>query len=365
MIGTIIGVGIFSVPAVMNAVGVVPAVAIAVLLLFIQVCNHLLYTEIVIACKEQKRLPGLVQKYIGDNAYRATTVAVMLQSWGAMTAYVLVGGVFLQTLVGAAFPGVSLQMFQLGYGVVIAAIVFFGLQWISRLGLVTVIGLVTALIVLLTGSAVHWQPVPLITDFSLKELFLVYGVLLFSFSGAPAIPEMEEIVGKSTRALRVSVVVGTVIAASLITVFGVMVWGASTMGVSDDAVSGLSKSVGPWIGTVGSLLGLLSVTTAFMTIAVNTKEMFLYDVKLSHTYAWLLAILAPLIVAVSGAANVVGVISFSGALFGGATAIMVCILYLVVMKKTQQNKKLLRFPRILTYTVMAILLIGALGKLLI
>jgi amino acid permease len=161
------------------------------------------------------------------------------------------------------------------------------------------------------------------------------------------------------------VVVGTVIAASLITVFGVMVWGASTMGVSEDAVSGLSKSVGPWIGTVGSLLGLLSVTTAFMTIAVNTKEMFVYDVRLKHTSAWLLAMLVPLLIALSGVANVISVISFSGALFGGVTAIMICILYLVAMKKTQQSKKLLRFPRVLTYTVMIILLIGALGKLLI
>lgn len=365
MIGTIIGVGIFSVPAVMSAVGVVPAIGIAVLLLLIQICNHLFYTEVVIACKEQKRLPGLVQKYIGTNAYRVTTVVVALQSWGAMTAYVLVGGVFLHTLIGNIFPSANTQMFQLGYGAIIAAIVFVGLRWVSRLGLVTVFGLITALIVLLTGSAAHWQPIPLLTDFSLNQLFLVYGVLLFSFSGAPAIPEMEEIVGTNTRVFRTSVVVGTIIAATLITVFGVMVWGASTMGVSADAVSGLSKSVGPWIGTIGSLLGLLSVSTAFMTIAVNTKEMFLYDVKLRHTSAWLLTVLAPLIVAASGAANVVGVISFSGALFGGATAIMICYLYLVVMKKTQQSKKLLRFPQVLTYMVMVILLIGALGRLLI
>ena len=85
------------------------------------------------------------------------------------------------------------------------------------------------------------------------------------------------------------------------------------------------------------LLGLLSITTAFLANAEATKEVYVWDFGVPKFLAWLLACGLPLVCYWFGLTNLTQVISLTGALVGGVLG-MVAI-WLAVKARQQPEKK--------------------------
>jgi len=61
MIGTIIGVGMFSVPFVVYKSGIILFLGFILVLGFIQYYMHLIYAEIFLSTKKRHRVPGYIE----------------------------------------------------------------------------------------------------------------------------------------------------------------------------------------------------------------------------------------------------------------------------------------------------------------
>ncbi len=358
LVGTIIGVGIFGVPYAISRVGVVPALIFFLVLGGIQLLQHFYLVEAAMVCPDKLRLPGLVGRYVGPRARWIAAVANLLGLWAGMIAYIIVGGKVLAVLLQPLLGG-SDYHYQIGWAVIGSALVYFSLKVISRLGLVTVTALIAAFLLIFARAAPAVRLDNLLA-FNIQDLFLPYGVLLFSLSGYPAILEMEDILEGKHQHYRRAVVVGTLVGALLTITFGLVVYGVTGAATTEDAVTGLQNVLGGNIAKLAALLGFVAIMNCYLRIGVNMRHTLQYDFKLRRLPAWLLTVGIPVGVFLIGSRSFVSMISFSGAVFGGITAILITLLYISITKRKLMKEKPLGVPLPWAYASIVILAGGAL-----
>jgi tyrosine-specific transport protein len=357
LVGAIIGVGVFGLPYALAQVGVGLGLLYFLALGGIQVLQHLFYAEAAIASDTPLRLVGLVERYLGPRAKHVASVATVLGFWGGMLAYIIVGGMFLHGLLAPLLGG-SVFAYQVGWALAGAGIVYFGLNIVARVDLIATVGLIGALLLILGLSAPHVEPAHL-PWYVGKDLFLPYGVILFSLSGLPVIPEMEDIFQGRHGQYRRSIVLGTLVAAALTALFGFVVWGLTGEATTSDAVVGITSVLGPGIGVVVGVFGFLAIATSFFPTALSLQSTFEYDYKLPHSIAWFLTGGVPFAVFLLGITDFVQIISFSGAVFGGITAVLVALLYIAVTKQGAVKETKLGVPLWIAYVSIGVLVLGA------
>ncbi|MBI4458241.1 hypothetical protein HY633_04725 [Candidatus Uhrbacteria bacterium] len=331
LVGTIIGVGIFAVPYALDRVGVTVGAVYFLLLGGIQLLQHLFYAETAIATAEKHRLVGLVERHLGKNSRHLASISSIFGFWGAMIAYILVGGVFLHTLLAGQLGGQPWH-YQLAWAVLGGLVIVRGLDFVSKVEFWMTIGLLATMGMIIGLGLPHVRP----ANFhfvAMGDFFLPYGIILFALNGLSAIPSMEEIVGGDRNAFRLSVVYGSLIATAMTALFGFVVWGVTGRATTEDAVAGLRLALGPDITMIAALFGFLAVATSYFTTALNLRETFEYDYKIRALPAWLMAAGVPLIVFLLGAESFIGIISFTGAVFGGIVAVLIAVMYIAVAKR--------------------------------
>lgn len=359
LIGTIIGVGIFGVPYALSRVGLALAVGYFVALTAVQLLQHLFYAEAAIACPDKLRLVGLVERYLGRRGKALAAVSIVFGYWGGLLAYMIVGGTFLHVLLSPYLGGQEFH-YQVVWSLLAAALVRFGLDVIAKINAVGTFGLLGALALIFGLGASHVRPENLAVLWTGNDLFLPYGVILFSLSGLPAILEMEDILKGKHAHYRRAIVVGTLAAAALTAGFGFLVWGITGQATTSAGVDGLKLLLGNGIATIAAVFGFFAVATSFFATAINLQGTFQYDYKLGKTSAWLLTGGVPFAVFLLGAKDFVSIVGFTGAVFGGITAALVALLYVAVTTKGLTKANPLGVPTWVAYVTIAFLSVGAL-----
>jgi tyrosine-specific transport protein len=97
LLGTIIGVGIFGLPFVAMKAGFLVMVTYLFIISGVIFLIHFLYGEIVLATEEKYRLPGYVEKYLGFKWKNFSFMVIAIGLWGALLAYLIIGGEFLSS----------------------------------------------------------------------------------------------------------------------------------------------------------------------------------------------------------------------------------------------------------------------------
>ncbi len=326
LVGTIIGAGIFAVPYVMSRAGVGMGLIYILVMGIVIMFLHLYFGEIILAIRAKHRLPGFAGVIFGPLGKRLGAVLGIFGGWLGIIAYLILGGIFLSMLLQPFFGG-QLLIYQLIFALLGALIVGRGLR---RMGSSEIIFssllVIIILFLLLAGvpqiefsNLLTWRPV---------YFFLPYGVIVFSLSGLAVIPELEDLLAREARArLRGVIIAGTVIAAILTGLFGLVVVGVSGEATSPDAISGLAASLGPWVIVGGGIFGFLAIITSYLTFLMNQLETFVIDYHRSRLGAWLLALGVPLALFLAGAKDFIQIIGLAGGFFGGLTALLLVAMY--------------------------------------
>jgi tyrosine-specific transport protein len=362
LVGTVIGVGIFGVPYAMSQVGLAIAILYVVVLGSIQILQSLFYAEAAMAVEEKIRLVGLARKFLGKKAGHLAAAAAVLGFWGGLIAYILVGGTFLHVLL-SPFIGGELFHYQAVWGIIGAAIIYFGLGFVEKIDFISTVLLGVALLLIVGFAAPHVRLDSFMAYIPNADLFLPYGVILFSLSGLSAIPEMEDVMKGKHKGFRKAIIIGMLIAISLTVLFGLAVYGVSGSGTTEDAISGLQMIIGGWISSFAAMFGFLAVATSYFVIGLNLRSTFEYDYKMHVVPAWLLAVGVPLAVVLLGAKDFITIVGFSGAVFGGVTAVMVAMLYIAVSKKDLLKSKRLGVPLLWANITIVVMSLGALYEM--
>lgn len=357
VIGSTIGVGIFSIPYTIAQSGYFIGLAWILGVALMNLTVLLMYAEVIMFTPGHSRLTGLVRRYLGPGWGPVAGTLAFLNCWGAMLTYIVVGGIFLKSILGTILP-MSATVYQLCFAGVLSAILFGGLGLVSVVERYLVWALFTILLVLIVVGMPHMEVASLFAPGVPGAWFLPFGPLLFAFSSFAAIPEAASILSEDRARLRTTILT----ACGFITLFyiafattTVMISGGNT---SVEAIQGLASVIGSWFLIAGSLMGLVCVSTSFITLGVALVDALVYDFRIRYIPAWALACFVPIILFLLGARDLLQVISITGGVFGGSVVLFILATYTKARHDICMPKRCLSIPRYIVWILAGIYMTG-------
>lgn len=330
--GTIIGVGLFALPYVALKVGFWVILSYFLVLGALVILIHSFFGELALKTPDFKRLPGFAKIYFGDWGEKAAFTSTILGIFGAILAYLIVGGEFLTELLSPILGGNSL-IYTLFYFVIGAALIFFGIKAIAK---IEFWGLVLFFIILF---ALFFRGESFITignlfpspDFS--YIFLPYGIILFSLWGATLIPEIEEILGGQKKMILKIIPAAILIPIIVYLFFIYLILGITGPQTTESALTGLKNVLGDGIVSLALFLGVLTTFTSFIALGLTLKKVFWYDLKIGKNLAWAITCFLPLILFLIGIKSFIPVISFVGGVMLGIDGTLILLMYRKIKPK--------------------------------
>ena len=345
--GTIIGVGLFSLPYITSKVGVFVILGYLLILGVIAIIIHSFFGEIALKTPDFLRLPGFAKIYLGDLGKRAALISTILGLFGAILAYLIIGGEFLGSLLKPVFGGSS-SIYTLFYFALGAGLIYFGIKAISK---VEFWGLILFFIILIL-IFFRGQPFLRIENLLLIPepgfLFLPYGAVLFSLWGAALIPEVEEMLKENKKLLRKIIPIAILIPILVYLFFIFLILGITRPQTTESALIGLRNVLGDGIVSLALLFGLLTTFTSFIALGLTLKKVFWYDLKIGRNLAWAITCFIPLFLFLIGFQSFINVISVVGGVMIGIEAILILLMY---RKVFPGKNKFLIFPLALIFLV--------------
>ncbi len=345
--GTIIGAGLFALPHITMQVGFKVVLFYLLFLGLISICVHHFFGELALKTEDNKRLPGFAEEHLGKRARNIALFSNSLGLLGAVLAYTILGGQFLNGLLEPTLGG-SITIYTLIYFGIGSAFVFFGIKAIEKVEFLGVVGFVMVLILILVRG---WPEINMETFLELGEgirgdLFLPYGVVLFSLWGAALIPEMEEMLKGQKEKLKKAIPLGILIPIITYIVFIMIVVGITGVNTSDEAILGLMSYLDNGVVGLAVIFGLLATFTSFVALALTLKKILWYDLGFSEKLSWAIITFVPLTLFLLGIDNYIYVISFIGAMLLAIDAILITVMY---QKYKPSKYKILTYPIILIF----------------
>ncbi|HWR00049.1 MAG TPA: aromatic amino acid transport family protein [Candidatus Methylomirabilis sp.] len=331
LIGTIIGAGVFGVPAMIGAWGVIPATFGFVLLTFVVLATHLLYAEAVLRYHPAARLSGFADHWLGPAGGAAAGLVQTLQIFGSNLAYLILGGEFLAVLAGALGIHIPVLAWQVAFWAIGSVTILVGLSWMTKVE-AFLTWILVAIMILIIGALAGRMDAAVILSVPARWSFEPYGVFLFSLFGLTVIPEMEDIVKERRDDMMKAVMRGTLGAAALTYVFGVTAWLASsgTLGRGPTDVIALL----PYAFTIAvPLFGFLAVVTSYLTTAYDLGSMFRLDFHFAAPLAWAVSLGVPLALLFLTERDFLSTIGLVGSIFGATTGVIAVLIGRAALRK--------------------------------
>lgn len=357
LIGTIIGVGIFGVPYVVARSGALFGAAHFVVMTAVLLFVHLSFGELTLRTKAHHRLVGYAERYFGPWGKGIAALAGIAGIYGALLAYIIIGGSFLHQLLGPTLGGTP-WLYSVAFSAVGVIAIAFGLRMIEELEfiLTAFLFIAMALIFIVGAQRVnteHWNTV------YLSNALLPYGAILFSLGGASAIAEIRDILRGRERLLARAITWGTLIAAALTALFVFIVVGVSGSATTPEAIAGLAPTLGRSIVLLGAILGILAIATSFLSLGLYIDEVFRFDFRYSKPMALLLGVVVPIVIFLIGQPEFTKVIIVTGGIFGGLDGIIILLTALRARRTgDRQPEFTLRVPAVVHWIVALMFLAG-------
>lgn len=321
VIGTIIGAGLFGLPAMFARLGLWYGSLLFVGMSAVVLVTHLLLVELTLAEKIQRRMPGFVARWLGPWGGRVAGIVYPAQIIGADIAYILLGGAFLD--LAARQFGIAIHpiLWQWLFWVVMAYIVYRNLAFVAKVEAWATWLLLAALLsltLLITPHAVQMVP-----DLQVGSWVLGFGIILFALTGFTVIPEAVELVGRNRKLAWLAVSAGTLFSAVVSWFFGVRMYEA-TGGVLTDALAYISVIPPTWLWLL-PVFGFLAVATSFITCTEDFQASLMYDLGWDERAAWGVVVGAPLAISMVLKQEFIAIASFVGAVFVGTSGLLIAL----------------------------------------
>lgn len=328
-LGTVIGVGIFSLPFVAMKAGFFIAALYLFAMTFVSYKIHGFYADIALSTGGKHRLPGYAGKYLGPE-WKAISFAVIAMSFVcALLAYLIVGGQFLYGALSSYFGG-SQVFYLLLFFILGSFLIFREIRMISKMELALLIVIITILVLIFASSLFHIRNSNF-SGFDASYFFLPYGAIVFSLWGASVVPELKEMsAGKAI--LKKTIFWGVIISSLSYLLFIIAVLGVSGKSTSAEAISGLQPFLSPWVIKASLIFGFLCCFTSYITIGLTLKRSLEYDFRVPKLISWSLTAFVPLLLYFLGAREFIKIIGFAGTIAIGLEALLIIFIYRACFK---------------------------------
>lgn len=354
--GTIIGAGVLGIPYVMAQAGFLTGLLALIFLGAVILTVNLCVGEITLRTRERHQLTGYVATYLGPGGRWTMTVAMVVANYGALMAYLIAEGSSLAALFGG-----NPWIWSAGFFIVGSLIVYRGLMAVGVSELVLSTAKFTAFFtVVLLALFSNVFTADNLAGFDATKLFVPYGVMLFAFLGAIAIPEMRQELSKHPRDLKKSIILGSVIPLLVYAVFGLAIVGVTGLNTTEIANVGIGSALGLSALIAANLFAILSMATAFIAIALGLKQMYELDYQFRPIFAFGATMLLPPLLILAGIQSFIMILGVSGAVAGGLEGTLLILTYW--KSRTRGNRTpeyKLRLPMPALILLIAVFVLGA------
>jgi len=363
LIGTTVGAGIFGIPYAIVKSGIIPGFFYFIVLGGTVMFLHLFLGEIVLRTEGKHRLIGYAQKYLGKREKLFVTFSTIFGIIGSLLAYIIIGGNFLK-IICASWLNIDSFYFSLFLGVALSLFIFRGIKLIAPAELLTNILFfsIIFIIFLFALPKVNFQN---FTLFNPKYIFLPYGILLFSFVGWTAIPEINDIfkAPKDKKNYKKIIILASIIVVILYSLFALTIIGISGKSTTEEALLGLEPFLGPKVILLGALFGLIVISDSILVLALYLRNALIYDYNLSKNLSFLISCGAPLILFLIGFRSFIETIGLIGTVIGALEGIAIILIFRKAKKLGDRKPEYnLKIPSLLMYLFVLIFIIGTISQ---
>lgn len=350
LVGMIVGAGIFGLPYVALKSGFLVTVFYLVFFGALMLLMHLVFGEIVLRTREKHRLPGYTKMYLGSKTTAFAVIIDTVGKFGAMLIYILLGGQFLALVFGNLL-NIPVGGYVAIFWVIFSIGVIMGLKTVERSELWLDVLLVLALAFIAFVSFPKMQLLNL-GGGGLQHFFFPYGIVLFSYAGLAAVPEIRDILKLETFSLKKVINFGVIISGVLFLIFTAVILGVSGAETTEDALSGLRQFLGPKIVLPVAIFGITSLASSFLALGIYLKDLFRLDLGFKRKRAGLIVVAIPFLAYILGFTNFIELLGFVGAVTGGLGSILILLVYRAAQKKGDREPEYkLALSPFLIYTI--------------
>ena len=326
LIGTMVGVGVFGIPFTFAKAGFWVGTLFLVAIAGITILFNLIFAEIVLRTEGKHQLVGYTNIYLGPWFKRIVLFTNLLGIYGALLAYIIVAGDFLNNILSQFFY-LQPTAYSFIFFAFIAAILPFGFRTIAWVEF-SLTSLFIVVIFIISGFGVpNIQWPNLITSGDPHFWFLPYGVLLFAFAGLTSIPIQREVIRGKEHRMKPSILYAVFLVGILYLLFAFIVVGVSGDVTSPDALAGLFDFLGTKVVILGSLLGVLTISTSSLMLGTALRDIFRLDYGLNKRWSWFLVVVPPILMFIGGLRTFIDVIGLVGSVAIGIESAILVFVY--------------------------------------
>ncbi len=357
LIGTMVGVGIFGIPFSFAKAGFWIGFGFLLLTGAMTVIFNLLFAEVVLRTEGKHQLVGYTDIYLGPFFKRVVLLTNLVGIYGALLAYIIIAGEFLKNIFSQFF-----YLSPLSYNVIFffaaSVLLPFGFRTIAWVEFFLTALFIGVVFIIFGAGAPQIQLANLATGESFFW-FLPYGVLLFAFAGLTSIPIQREVLRGQEHQFKKSILLAVTLVGALYLLFAFTVVGVSGEVTTPDALSGLFEFLGEKVILLGSLFGVLAITTSYLMLGTALRDIFRLDYSIRRIPAVLLVVLPPFILFLGGLRMFIDVISLVGSVAIGLESI---VLLFVFRKAKRDGSRVpeytLHLPSWLVYLLILLFSLG-------
>lgn len=364
LVGSTVGVGLYAIPLTFVKASFVIGLIFMAVMVGLTLLTNLLYGEVVLRTHQRHQFVGYVNKYLGKWAKRFNLFVFWLSVYGALVGIIIISGDFLSNIFSFYFS-FSPVIFSTIFIIFAAVLVLAGLRTVYHFDFLMMLVFtgIVAFIGLMGASSIEWDNY----HFEITEFwFLPFGVILFAMNSLTGVPMMREVLVGREGDLKKAIVYGTLLPAVLYLIFTFVVVGISGDVTSPDAISGLYGFLGNKILIVGSIFGFVTSTTIFINLALALRESLDHDFRFKRKWIWLLAMIPPYLLFLSGIRNFIDIISLVG---GVAVSLQIILMIFLHVKAKRNGERVpeysIRLPVWSLYLMMFIFGLGAVYTVLV
>lgn len=319
--GTTIGAGILGLPYVFSQsgfyVGIFWTFALGMMVIFL----NLYLGEVILRTKETHQLPGYAKKYLGKQAKKIMTFAVLVGVYSALLAYMVGEGQSFSKLV---FGSLDYSVyFALAFWAGMTLLIREGLKGLKRVelwGVVAIIAIIFSMLFFFYGRIDQSN----LVGYNVSKLFLPFGVVLFSLLGFTSIPEVRVEISGNENYLKRAIIIGTLIPIFVYAIFSFIFVGI--LGGSVEQISTLS------FGKPVIVLGIFTMLTSYFVLSFVIRDIFIYDLRKGKWETFFFVSVVPLvlyfIITFFNLVDFVGILEIGGVVSGGLTGILILLMNL-------------------------------------
>jgi amino acid permease len=299
-VGAGVGAGIMAVPALADRVGLVGLAVVLPLAWAASALGHLMLAEVAFRTDRPYQVVELIRLYVlrgrwGRPLLWAVFVLLAVAFVANLAAYVAGAGAVVADLIGLP-PRVAEALVYLAS----AGVVFFGLKAVGvaeRYAAVLLVALVALVAVAAVGVPFRLAPTG---GGGATGTLALYGMVMYAYWTFYSVPQVVQGLAPDHRSAARAIGRGLAINGALTAVVAVVALGVAHP-VTEVAIVGIAAAVGPWVGTVGSLLLVAAFVTSYWSVSLALADIVRERTGAGARLAWALATVPSLLVLWAGA----------------------------------------------------------------